>query len=220
LEGRSGRMMVITRPEHDETTRYLSAWSGILLKEAKRAGFDVIDLHRKKANRKDFEGRVKKLDPQLVVLQGHGNERCVTGHENEPLVTAGENETVLDGRVTYAVSCNAANVLGASVASRGHAAFIGYRERFVFSYRFDRIHRPLDDDRAAPFMEMSNQVTRCLIKGHSAEEARQRSLDVGMDNVKRLMSTASNPDARFDAFNLLWNIRHCVCLGEASKKLK
>lgn len=156
-------MMLITRPEHDATTRYLSIWSGLVLEEAKRLRVDVIDLHRNKATKNDFEGRLRKCDPKLVVLQGHGNDTCVTGHENVPLVSAGENEQVLEGRVTYAVSCNAAQVLGECIGKLPNSAFIGYRDSFVFSHRDDCVHRPLEDDRAAPFMEMSNQVTSCLI---------------------------------------------------------
>jgi hypothetical protein len=209
--------MLITRPEHDETTRYLSAWSGMILKEAESAGLAVVDLHRKKANRKDFEGRIQKCDPKIVVLHGHGNSSCVTGHDNEPLVVAGENEAVLEGRVTYAVSCDVGKELGERIGSLSDSAFIGYRESFVFSYRHDRVSRPLDDERAAPFMEMSNQVTRSLIKGRPAKEAKQRSQEMGMESVKRLLSSVSDPDARFDALNLLWDIRHQVCLGNGSK---
>ena len=210
--------MIITRPEHEATTRYLSVWSRIVLDEAKRSGINVIDLHRKKANRKDFEGRLRKCNPKLVILQGHGNSTRVTGHDNEYLVAVGKNEELLEGRVTYAVSCDAAKELGERVGAMPHSTFIGYNDRFVFSYRPDRMRNPIEDNRAKPFMEMSNQVTRSLIKGHTANEAMQRSQDVGTDHVKRLMSSASDPDARFDAMNLLWDLRHQVCLGDGAKK--
>ncbi|MFA5130520.1 MAG: hypothetical protein WC477_06450 [Patescibacteria group bacterium] len=211
-------MMLVTRPESDEATRYLSAWGNLVLKEAKQAGVNVIDLYRKKANRKDFEGRIRKCNPKLVILNGHGNDTCVTGHEKEPLVIAGENENLLEGRITYAISCNAANVLGEVVGRLKNSAFIGYAAKFSFPFRHDRMHLPLEDDRAAPFMEMSNQVTRSLVKGHTVEESLQRSREVGLDHAMRLLSSASDPNARFDANYLLWNLRHQVYTGDGSKR--
>ncbi|MBP9864066.1 hypothetical protein KBC54_01275 [Patescibacteria group bacterium] len=213
-------MMIITRPEHDPTTRYISAWSEAVIEAAKSANYQCVDLYREKANRKDFEGRVEKLDPELVVLQGHGNEECVTGHDDEPLVTLGDNDELLAGRVTYAVSCDAAKELGQKVAQNAGSTFIGYDDKFVFVQQHEKWHRPLEDDRAKPFMEMSNQVPLGLLKGRSAGEAYQRSQEVGKTHLRRLMASSSNPDALFDARHLWWNLKHQVCLGDESRKIR
>lgn len=47
----------------------------------------------------------------------------------------------------------------------------------------------------------------------------QRSQEIGIDSVKRLLSSASDPDARFDAMNLLWDLRHQACIGDKEKHI-
>ncbi|MFH1078484.1 MAG: hypothetical protein V1745_04380 [Patescibacteria group bacterium] len=212
-------MMIVTRPEHDIATKYLACWSEAILDEAKCHGVRAIDLRRKKANRKEFEGRVRKLNPKLLVLHGHGNKECVTGHDNEVLLRTGENSDVLVGKITYAVSCDAAFGLGAEVAGHPDTAFIGYDDKFVFSLRQDKLHHPLRDDRARPFMEMSNQVAISLVKGQSCINAHHRSQAVGKAHFRKLLSSASDPDALMDARNLWWDMKHQVCLGDVQKNI-
>lgn len=119
-----GKTLIITRPEHDPGTKYLSHWSKKLIEVAKKKGFNIIDLHQEKAEKKEFEGRVQKTDPSLVILNGHGNKNCVTGHDNKAIVKVGENEAILKNRITYAVSCDSAEGLGQSCADK-NTAYIG-----------------------------------------------------------------------------------------------
>lgn len=212
--------VLITRPEHDHGTRYLSRWSECIIEEANRKGFTVIDLHGKKATRSDFEGRVRKINPALVVLHGHGNERSVTGHDNKPLVTLGENETVLYDRITYAVSCDSAALLGREIAEKGSATYIGYTKSFVFNFNPAHINQPTRDTRAAQFLNASNQVALALLKGHTAKEASERSKKAFKQSLLALLSSiASDSCAQEDAKDLYWNMTHQVCLGDGDAKL-
>ena len=152
---------------------------GVLLKQK---GVDVFDLRRASANRKEFEGRVKKLQPRLVILNGHGNERTVAGHDNEPLVQIDDNEELLYGRITYALSCNSAAELGVHCAQHSRTTYIGYTDKFIFSLTRNTSSRPLEDSRARPFMESSNQVALALLKGHTAAEASQKSKELFKKN--------------------------------------
>ncbi|MDD5015216.1 MAG: hypothetical protein PHW73_08970 [Atribacterota bacterium] len=77
--------ILITRPEHDPLTRCLSYWNTKVIANAKNKGLNVVDLHKDCANREAFEGRMKKVDPSLVLLNGHGDEVSVGGHNNEIL---------------------------------------------------------------------------------------------------------------------------------------
>ena len=88
-------MFLFTRPDYDPVTKYLSAWAKILIDEARAKAIEIIDLVGAKANRKELEGRLKKKRPSLVMLNGHGNDDCVTGQDDEPLVEVGENAQVL-----------------------------------------------------------------------------------------------------------------------------
>ena len=188
--------------------------------EAKRKGFDVVDLHKEKASRTEFEGRVKKLNPSFVLLNGHGNEQSVTGHDNKPLVTRGENEELLHNRITYAVSCDSAAVLGAEVVRHGRSTYIGYTKNFVFNLNLSYLSEPTRDTRAAQFLDASNQVPFSLLKGHTAKEASERSKSAFRRALRALLpSFTSDPQAREDAKDLYWNMIHQVCLGEENAKI-
>lgn len=67
---------LITRPDHEPTTKYLSAWSEKVIKLAEDKGQKVIDLKSEKATRKEFEGRLSKLNPSLVVLKWSWKCNC------------------------------------------------------------------------------------------------------------------------------------------------
>ena len=86
------RALLITRPEHDEATHYLSKWSQQIIDMAKDKNVNVIDLHRDKANRARVIGTLKKNVAKLVVFNGHGSDRCVHGHNNEIILK--ENDSV------------------------------------------------------------------------------------------------------------------------------
>ena len=66
--------LLITRPEHDPATHCLSKWSEKIIDAAKKKNINVIDLHRKKANRDRVAGTLKKGIAKLVVLNGHGSD--------------------------------------------------------------------------------------------------------------------------------------------------
>lgn len=213
--------ILITRPEHDNRTRYLSRWSECIIEEANKKGFTVIDLQGEKATRADFEGRIRKINSALVVLHGHGNERSVTGHDNKSLVTFRENETVLYVRITYAVSCDSAAILGREITdNNGNATYIGYTKSFVFNFNQVHINQPTCDIRAAQFLNASNRVSLSLLKGHTAKEASERSKRAFRQALLVLLSSvASDPRAQEDAKDLYWDMTHQVCLGDGSAKL-
>ncbi len=75
--------MLVTRPNYDPATRYLSAWSWSLIEEAKKKGLTVMDLDGEKARRYELEGRLQKTNLDLVLLNGHGSDDCVTGQDGE-----------------------------------------------------------------------------------------------------------------------------------------
>ncbi len=212
--------ILITRPEHDPGTRYLSRWSERVIQEARKKNFNVIDLRKEKATRKEFEGRVNKVKPALIVLNGHGNETRVTGHNNEVLVRYGENESLLHNRITYAVSCDSAAVLGAECAKKGKTTFIGYNKSFIFNLSQRHMRQPTKDQRAAQFLNASNQVPLSLLKGHPAKQASDRSKSLLRRAILKLLpSIASDPYAREDAKDLLWDMNHQVCLGDGNARL-
>jgi len=210
---------LITRPNYDPATRYLHAWSQEIITVAKNKKLPVFDLHNKSANKKELSNRIQKLNPKLVVLNGHGDDDLITGQDNEPLIEAGKNDDLLHNRITYAVSCRCGRKLGPKVARTKGTAFIGYDDDFVFSSDRKFLSRPMEDKRAKPFMEASNHVAISLLKGHSASESSKRSKEMFETNFKSLLSSASNPDSLQDARFLWWDMTHQVCLGEMDARM-
>src|SRR3990167_1785295 len=47
------KRLLLTRPDHDYATRYLSAWAEKFFDLAKKKGCSIIDLRRERANYKD-----------------------------------------------------------------------------------------------------------------------------------------------------------------------
>lgn len=211
--------ILIIRPEHDPLTRHLSCWNSKVIEFANNKGHIVTDLHKEKANKKEFEGRMKKINPDLVLLNGHGDDESVTGHDNEVVVKEGENSDLLKNKITYAVACSSAKILGETCAD-STTTYIGYDEYFVLNLDRRFFSDPLRDEKAGRFLEPSNKVAISLIKGHTAKEASESSKKSFRENIVSLLAKA-NPDvdALDDAKNLYWNMTHQVCLGNEEAKL-
>lgn len=206
-------ILIVTRPEYEVTTRHVSSWAEEVINFAKTKGVDIIDLFKKKANRVEFEGRLNKLGPRLVFLNGHGSDDSVEGQDSELIVKAGENHQILHKRITYALSCSSAKVLGRLVAQDSASTYIGYVDDFIFTIGAANTTRPLDDHRSRPFRDASNQVMISLLKGRKAKEASERSKEVFKKNYLKLLSSGSDPDSLQDAQLLWWNMNNQVCLG-------
>ena len=144
-------VLLVTRPNHDETTNYLSYWAKKIIVEAEKKNFRVLDLEGKKANPKDFSGRVNKINPEIVFLNGHGSPDVISGHDNIPLISVNDNESLLRNCITYALACSAAKKVGKSIVKAGSNSFIGYSEDFIFLHQVDKTTRPLEDKTAALF---------------------------------------------------------------------
>lgn len=75
------KTLLITRPFYENPTNYLYHWSKPLIDLASRKNFTVIDLEKEKVNRKELEGRLEKVNPELVVFNGHGSETVIFGQD-------------------------------------------------------------------------------------------------------------------------------------------
>ena len=102
-----GRKLLITRPEHDAGTNYLSKWSKKIIDLAVDRGIKVIDLHREKASRNRVIGTLEKTGTKLVILNGHGSDNSVHGHNNEVILKEDDSKAVKD-KIIYARSCRSA----------------------------------------------------------------------------------------------------------------
>ncbi len=208
--------ILFTRPEHDPTTHYLSHWckESIILAESK--GIKVLDLNRERAVKIEVENRLTKFSPNMVVLNGHGNENMVTGHKNEPLIIVGNNERLLKDKIIYAISCRSAKNLGPKSVSAGAISYSGYDDDFVFIYEPEKISRPLSDNTARMFLEHSQIYVESLIKGNTVDEATKRSKQNLKDNFVKALSENNTTATRF----LWWDLKHFVSHGKIDARLE
>jgi len=208
---------LLTRPEHDDTTYYLSHWIKGTVEYAERKGMKVLDLHQQRARKQEVESMLRSQSPKLVVFNGHGDNDSVSGHNNEPLISAGQNESLLASKIVYAISCSSAKSLGPKSASAGAICYIGYDDDFIFLYEPAKFSRPLRDETARFFLEPSRLFVESLIKGNSVLEAKKKCETMLKDTIKSLLGgNRSDPSlARY-----LWlDLKHFVSHGDAEATL-
>jgi len=203
---------LITRPEHDDTTHFISKWMKEHMDSAN--GVEFIDLHRERANRKEVTGRLTKKNPQLVLLNGHGSDTTVAGHKDEPLIVAGENDDLLSEKIIHALSCKSAKILGRKSVKTGALAYIGYDDDFIFFYTPTMISRPTTDNTAHLFLDPATKPVSALLKGQTVSEAYQKSQQAYKDQISRLLSSKATKEETAMLRYLWWDMKNQVALGD------
>jgi hypothetical protein len=207
------KTLLITRPEHDDTTHFLSKWSSKAIEKASEKGIKVLDLYHTKVTQENVESMLSKQNPRLVLLNGHGNEDTVTGYGDKPIITL-TNAKLLKGKIVYALSCCSAKELGKKSVEEGAEAYISYDDDFIFVYEPNNISRPLLDDIAKLFLEPSNELIISLIKGNPVGVACSRSKQAFKDNIQKLLSSETTEEDTNLARYLWWDMQHQIYQGE------
>ncbi len=196
--------ILVTRPNHDRMTRYLSAWAGKFMDEAAAKGHTVHTLKDKKVTKTNFESMVAKVRPEVIFINGHGGEDRIGGHDNEVILDA-DSCSITVGAKVYALSCKTAVSLGPDAMASGAAAYIGYAQDFMLVSQPQNTHQPLEDETAALFLEPSNQIVGALAKGHDAKTAVAKGMAAYSRSIqKALNSDIQSDDDKYISF-LLWD---------------
>jgi len=212
------KTLLITRPENDETTFYISKWSEKIIDEAKRKSVRVIDLHREKANRERVVGTLEKTSIKLVVFNGHGSDGSIYGHDDKAILETTDTKAVKD-KIVYARACRAANILGHNAIASGAVSFLGYTEDFIFFHDPESERRPLEDKTAELFLQPSNYIPISLLKGHTTGGANNRSKNLFIRNIEKLVIAGPRSYDYVTARYLLWDVTFQVCLGNQNATL-
>jgi len=206
---------LITLPEHDDLTDYCSKWSAEIIKTAEEMRHDTKKLKGSEANRKNFEGRIATHNPSFVMFNGHGNSSAVAGHSNVIILTcdgSAPNEGLSRNRIIYVRACGCGSELGPACITAGCRSFVGYKKDFALIKSKSKVSRPLEDERARPFFEVSNQIPIAILKGSTVDEAVGKA-DVKLEKeVQRLMTSDSFLASHLIPW-LLWNQKVRVVLG-------
>ena len=211
--------LLITRPEHDDTTHYLSNWSKDIINKASSKNLQILDLNRERANRKEVENMIAKQKPELIIFNGHGDYETISGHKNEKIISVNDNEDILNSSITYSIACKSAKFLGPKSVKSGAKAYIGYDEDFIFVYEPEMISRPLKDKTAELFLGPSNELINSLIKGNKTGEACRRSRELFKKNFNKLLSSEASEEDASIARYIWWDMKHQVCCGDNESSL-
>lgn len=208
------KCFLITRPRHDYLTNLIFYWCDNVIEVAISKGYTILQLDGKKANRKLFESYVRKNNPSLIFINGHGNSLTITGHDNEPLMTVNDGDDTTSGAIVYARSCDAAKHLAPKMIKKGTKAFLGYKRKFAVASSDTRVSRPRSDKLAKLFIEPANIAPLALLKGNTVDEANKRSKTEMMKNVLYMLSSVSTAEERSVASLLYGNVKGQVALGD------
>ncbi len=212
MESCMNNKILITRPNHDQTVRYISAWAEKIKKLAEQKKFSVLDLKKDRANKKILESMLDKQDPELIFFNGHGQADAVAGQNDEILARVGDNEVFFENRIIYSLSCSSGKELGPSMVKNKAKAFIGYKEDFIFTYDEKCCSRPEYDKVADKFLDPSNQVMISLIKDHDPKEACVSAKKAFYKNIRKMLSTKSSSLESSSVRYLIWDMQNLVCL--------
>jgi hypothetical protein len=197
------KRMLVTRPEYDLTTQYLSSYAGLNIKFAKDNGILVTDMTYGNISKNNFNNIVKNTNPKLLFLNGHGEENYVIGDKNEIILKEGDNHNILKGKITYARTCWCGVSLGKKCEEyKTDSCFIGYNLPFRFLIDENWSSNPLKDKLASLYLIPSNELVKFIIKGNKTGEAHEKSKRLMIENMNKIIS--QNEPWALGMLKVLW----------------
>jgi hypothetical protein len=203
------RSLVVTCPDFDRMTRYLSTWAGEILRYCEAHGNATFVLSGEKANRRNLESFVKKHQPNILFLNGHGDDSRVAGHNND-IILDKDNVKIAAGTNVYALSCNSAAKLGALAMKNGAAGYIGYTKEFIMLSSATKTAHGAIDGKAKLFLEPSNVIVQSLAKGSIADDAAGKGRQAFLDSIKKAINSDIQSDDDKLVPYLFWDMKCLV----------
>lgn len=199
--------IIITLPNYDLETNYLSCYSQELIKFANDNGKKIIGLKKPLLCKAEFKKRVQTNNPCLIIINGHGDEHTIfcnnfNGKE-EILIAEYEDNSYLLGKTTFARACSAGASLGKTLAEK-QGCFIGFKIPFVFYADDTYVNNPIKDKRARIFLEPTNELAKSLVKDQSPEHAAEVFQTICSKNLYHILNKPNEPGFLMLA-TALWN---------------
>ncbi|MDP2749951.1 MAG: hypothetical protein Q8O89_03915 [Nanoarchaeota archaeon] len=212
--------LLITCPENDDATAYLSFYSKFITEEADKRSLRTKVIKDRQLNMKDFSEIMKKIDYKLVVLNGHGAPDSIFGYRQNIIIKLGENDGLLKDRIVYARSCDAGSLLGPEcMKGTSGGSFIGYNKPFIFFVDQKWSAKPSNDNVAKLFLEPSNVVPISLIKGNTASESHDNAKKHMLRTMNKLIKLGEEHETPFYLAALWNNYSGQVIYGNGETKL-
>lgn len=119
--------MLITLPNSDIVTYYLSAWSKKITKIAHKNRFKPTVLEGDNVTKSNIIKNIESKDPCFIAFNGHGSPISIAGQDDEVLIELGVNDELLEDKIVHLISCSSGKKLGSKCDAN---AFIGYDDVF------------------------------------------------------------------------------------------
>ena len=207
------KCILFCRPKHDDTMEYLYYYSKELVALSKERDYKTLNHEKEDANKSNIINVIKKHKPDLIIFNGHGSPKSIFGHANKVIIYSKDNPEVLSNTITYALACSSGSELGEEAHKKGAIAFIGYQYDFAIGRDPDSEAAPRKDKIAKYFLEPSNILVTCLLKGKSVEVAIKSAKKKMEENIAFLSTTDKFPEASHYAPYLFGNYAGLVIHG-------
>lgn len=211
--------VLFSRPKHDTPMEYLYYYSGLLIKEGELIrNIKIINKEKQNSTRRIINEVLRKINPRLIMFNGHGTKSSICGHNNEPIIDK-ENISLLNGSIIYALACCAGAELGETAKDIGADCFIGYKYEYAIAKDPEYEASPRKDKIAKFFLEPSNLLFSSIMNGQTVDSAvkkakRKMKLDLGYLNTTKDM-----PYAKHYAAFLFGNYSGLVICGNKDAKI-
>ncbi len=213
------RIILITNPanDNDQPTKYLDSWSELVTEAVKKQKDTVIfELKKEQANKKELTQLIQKEKPQLIIFNGHGDDRSITGFDHKVLIRCDDNEHLLKEKIIHSMSCDSGKELGPKCIKLGTLSYIGYSEEFKLTHLNRQTNQErLDDEVAGFFLRPAFEAILALIEGATTGEACRRSRKMYAENLSTLMTSRLTEYNTNMASRLYHNLKYQICLGDS-----
>ena len=215
------KKLVITRPAHDPITSYLNYFCKETIKKLKlNRDIHLTNLEGKNANKKEFENSMKREDPELIFLNGHGDEDTVRGYKNE-IILDKSNINITKNKIVYALACNSLQSLGEkAVNENGTKTYIGYRGTFSLVIDKSRSNTPEKDKNAEPFKKACATMFDSLMAGETISTSIENTKEEYIKSIRTYGTSKDDPygDAPLIRFALTWNLEFLDAIGDLNAR--
>lgn len=172
--------VLFTRANHDLPTKYMSAYTALLVEFAKQHGHQVTDLYNDivgaAARLEDFEVAMDQ-NPNIVIICGHGNATTQTGQDSEVLLKAGVNDDLMSGKKIFLESCSTGISLGPSMVSKTALEVYCYQRDFIFVYNPNFESKPLEDPWAKAFFDSAIATGYAVLLDKTPKEVYELTIE-------------------------------------------
>ncbi len=212
-------IILFSRPDHDQIITYLYMYSRKLVEYAKQKSHNVLNEEKINANKNRITGVIKKKKPDLIMFNGHGDEKTICGHNNQPLIELGKNHYLLKSAIVYCLSCKSALELGKKSVEDGTTTFIGYEDDFALGRDTRYDSTPSKDKIGNLFLGPSNLLMESLIKGNVTGEAVEKCKNRMKEDISRLRTSSEQNEQ--DALPYLYSNYACLAIhGDNSASIR